>query len=284
MKHIIVPIDFSEEALNGLRMAILYANQFKANLKMIYVEKTSTEIGRISIDEEHKQVIEAFEKIVNEFKPKFHNPSMLEYSVKRGKIYLEVVSQAELNDNSVIILSTHGASGFEEFFIGSNALKIISASSKPVITVRHGAEARNIKSIVVPIDSTVNTRQKVPYTTTIAKTFGAEMHVLGVCTTNDKELHRRMNSYIGQVCDYLEKEGVKYKTSTITGKSIASSILEYSTKVNADLISILTEESGSLSDIVLGTNAQQIISKSNVPVLNITPKDVSIKGSFNVSG
>jgi len=284
MKHIIVPIDFSDESMNGLKMALLYANQFKANLQMIYVEKTSSEIGRVNIEEEHKQVIEAFEKIFKEYKPKFHDSSKFDYVIKKGKVYHEVVKQAGTFDNSVIILSTHGASGFEEFFIGSNALKIISASDKPVITVRHGAESRNIKTIVVPIDSSVNTRQKVPYTTTIAKAFDAEIHVLGVCPTKDKELLRRMNNYIGQVCDHLEKQGVKFVTASNTGKSIATSILEYSAKVNADLVSILTEQSGSLSDIVLGTNAQQVINKSNVPVLNITPKEVSVRGAFSISG
>ena len=278
MKHIIVPIDFSDESLNGLKMAILYANQFKAHLQMIYVEKTSSEIGKVNIEEEHKQVIVEFEKIIKGYGSKFHDSSKFEFFIKRGKVYQEVVSHADQYDNSVIILSTHGASGFEEFFIGSNALKIISASDKPVITVKHGATARAIKTIVLPIDSTVNTRQKAPYTAVIAKAFNATIHVLGTCSSTDKELVRRMNNYVGQVCDYLDKQEVTYIAESIKGKGFSTSILQYAAEVDADLISIMTEQSGSLSDIVLGTNAQQVISKSNVPVLNITPKEVSVRG------
>ena len=284
MKHIIVPIDFSEESLNGLKMAFLYANQFKANLHMIYVEKTSSEIGKLNIEEEHKQVTSEFEKIKKEFSPEFHDSSKFEFFIKRGKVYLEVVNHADQFENSVIILSTHGASGFEEFFIGSNALKIISASDKPVITVRHGAVARDIKKIVLPIDSTVNTRQKAPYTAIIAKAFDATIHILGTCSSNDKELVMRMNNYLGQVCDYFDKQEVKYTTESIKGKGFATSILQYAAEIDADLISIMTEQSGSLSDIVLGTNAQQVINKSNIPVLNITPKEVSVRGAFSVSG
>jgi nucleotide-binding universal stress UspA family protein len=284
MKHIIVPIDFSEESANGLKMAIFYANQFKANLRMIYVEKTSSEIDRVNIGEEHSKVTAGFEKIFKENKPKFHDPSKFDYIIKKGKVYQEVVKEADALSNPVIILSTHGASGFEELFIGSNALKIISASDKPVITVRHGAVSRDIKTIVLPIDSSLNTRQKVPYTALIASTFDAEIHVLGVCTSSSNDLLKRLNSYSGQTCEYLVKQGVKHRSVTVTGKGMASSILEYADKVNADLISIMTEQSGSLSDFIIGTNAQQVISKSNVPVLNITPKEVSVKGSFSTSG
>lgn len=284
MKQIIVPIDFSDESLNGLQVALIYANRFKATLQMVYVQKPTNEQPSNDQGEAQEGVVESFEKIIEEYKLKFHDSSKLSYQIKIGKVSQEIVSQADSLVDSAIILSTHGASGFEEFLIGSNALRIISASDKPVITVRHGVVPREIKSILLPVDSTVLTRQKVPYTASIAKEFDAEIDVFGVCSSSNKEVTRKMQNYASQVCEFLEKQGIKYRNSSLTGKGIASSILEHANETNADLISIMTEKSGSLSDIVLGTNAQQIISKSSVPVLNITPKDVSIKGSFSVSG
>jgi nucleotide-binding universal stress UspA family protein len=284
MKQIIVPIDFSEESFNGLKLAIIFANQFKANIQMVYVQKPTNEIGRLDLQEEHKQVEIAFEKIVKEHGSKLHDPTRIEFHIKKGKIYQEVINQAEAFENSAINLSTHGASGFEELFIGSNALKIISASDIPVFTVHHGAAVRNIETIVLPIDTSIETRQKASYTALIAKAFDAEVHVLGVSSSGSNEAEHKVTAYSNQVCEYFTEHGVKHKTIKRTGKGITNTVIDYATEVRADLISIMSEKSGSLSDFVLGTNAQQILSKSPVPVLSITPKETSVKGSFSTSG
>ena len=138
--------------------------------------KPGSEIGRLDFQEEHKQAQGAFEKIINDYSGTLYDPQRIEYHIKKGKIYQEVINQAEAFDESAIILSTHGASGFEELFIGSNALKIISASDLPVITVRHGAAVRKLRILFSNYPSLV-TRQKAPYTGFIAKTFGAEIQV-----------------------------------------------------------------------------------------------------------
>jgi nucleotide-binding universal stress UspA family protein len=284
MKQIVVPIDFSEESLNGLKLAIIFANRFKANLQMVYVQKPTAEIGRLDLQEEHLKVVEAFEKITKEYGGKLNDPTKFEYHIKKGKVFHEVIGQAEAFDNSAIILSTHGASGFEELFIGSNALKIISASDIPVITVRHGAIVRNIDTIVFPIDPSIETRQKAPYTALIAKAFDAEVLILGVSSSSSNEAEHKVSAYSNQVCDYFTEHGVKHKVTNRVGKGITNTVVEFASEVKADLISIMTEQSGSLTDFVLGTNAQQILSKSPVPVLSITPRETSVKGSFSTSG
>jgi len=284
MKQIIVPIDFSEESLNGLKLAIIFANQFKANIQMVYVQKPGSEIGRLDFQEEHKQAQDAFEKIIKDYAGTLYDPKQIEYHIKKGKIYQEVINQAEAFDESAIILSTHGASGFEELFIGSNALKIISASGLPVITVRHGAAVRRIETIVFPIDPSLVTRQKAPYTVFVAKAFGAEIQVLGVSSSSSVEAENRIAAYTKQVCEYFTEHGIKHKVTNRLGKGIANTVLEFANEIRADLVSIMTEQSDSLSDIFLGTNAQQMLSKLLVPVLNITPKEVSVKGSFSTSG
>ena len=84
----------------------------------------------------------------------------------------------------LVMAGTHGASGFEEFWIGSNANRIVSALRKPVITIRGGVNInRNLEKIVLPLDSTPETRQKVPFTAYMAKIFNAEVHILRVYTS-----------------------------------------------------------------------------------------------------
>ncbi|PKP39276.1 MAG: hypothetical protein CVT98_02415 [Bacteroidetes bacterium HGW-Bacteroidetes-15] len=284
MKNIIVPIDFSDESINGLRMAIIIANKFKSRVQMVYVQKLPSEVGRVGLDEEHKKVTQAFKKLTGEYAKKMHDSKMLDFIIKKGKIYREVVNQAQAFENSLVICSTHGASGFEEFFIGSNAFKIISASDIPVITIRHGSVARDISTIVMPIDVSNDTRQKVPITALIANAFNAEVHVLGLTTTNSEEVESKVTSYCNQACEYLKDHGVKFKFETRKTSSITTETIEYALDVKADLVSIMTEQNENLADFVLGTLAQQMLNKSPIPVLSITPKEIFIMGTFRTSG
>lgn len=284
MKNIIVPIDFSEESVNGLRLAIIFANKFKARVQMVYVQKVSSEVGRVGLEEEYKNVTQSFKKLKEQFEAKMHNPMLLDFIVKKGKIYREVVNQAEAFENSVIVSSTHGASGFEEFFIGSNAFKIISASEIPVITIRHGSVARDISTIVMPIDASNDTRQKVPITALIASVFNAEVHVLGITTTNSEEVENKVSAYCNQASEYLKDHGIKHQIEKRKADDLVSEIIDYSLDVKADLISIMTEQNDTLADFVLGTLAQHMLNKSPIPVLSITPKEIFIMGTFRTSG
>jgi len=284
MKHIIVPIDFSKESLNGLRLAIIFGNQFKCNVQMVYVQKVVSEMGRIGIEEEHRTATQNFEKLIHEYSSKLHDGLELNYIIKKGKVYREVVNQAQAFEDTAIICSTHGASGFEEFFIGSNAFKIVSATDSPVITIRHGSVPHEIKKIVMPIDITSDTRQKVPITAEIAKAFGAEVHVVAVSSIQSDDIVTKLNAFSKQVCDYLKDYDVPFKTAKLNGDNITDICIEYALDINADLISIMTEQSMALSNFVLGSYAQQMLSKSPIPVLSITPQEIFILGSFITQG
>ncbi len=284
MKHIIVPIDFSNESINGLRLAIIFANHFKSTIQLVYVQKTPTELGRVDFNEEKKTATANLNKIVEEYRSKLIEPAKIEYIVKKGKVYKEIVNQAQAFDESMIISSTHGASGFEEFFIGSNTFKIISASDLPVLTIRHGAVAREIKKIVLPIDVSADTRQKVPFTVEIAKAFNAEIHVLGVTSTKNAEIDAKITAYTNQVCEYLKDHEIKYNLALLNGSNITDVTIEYALDNNADLISIMTEQNEPIASFVLGSYAQQMLSKSPIPVMSITPKEIFIMGSFRTFG
>ncbi|MDD4671618.1 MAG: universal stress protein [Bacteroidales bacterium] len=284
MKNIIVPIDFSEDSLDGLRMAVLLANKFESRVQMVYVQSPSSELGRVGFAEEKRKAVQRFESLKSEFGSMLHDADKLDYIVKKGKVYREVVNQGQAFTDSIIVSSTHGASGFEEFFIGSNAFKIISAAEKPVITVRHGTTPREIKNIVLPIDSSTETRQKLPATVQIASAFGAEVHVLGVTSTTSQDIENRIMAYSRQVCKYLADQNIKHSSKFIPDTNTVDSTISYAMGVSADLISIMTEQNDSLVDYVLGTSAQHMLNKSPIPVMSITPKELFILGSFRTSG
>jgi nucleotide-binding universal stress UspA family protein len=189
-------------------------------------------------------------------------------------VYVELVAVAEELDVFLIVIGTHGSSGFEEFWIGSNANRIVSATERPVITIRGGVDiARSINTIVMPIDSTLESRQKVPITALIAKYFEATIHVLVTQITSVEDVRERVMDYAKQVETYLTENEVKYVIEEIEVDNVTDNTIEYATSVGANLISIMDEQEKAASNIWLGPYAQQMVNHSPIPVLVVHAKD-----------
>jgi nucleotide-binding universal stress UspA family protein len=280
MKQIIVPLDFSEDSMNGLELALVISSRTKANIQMVYVMRKTSEFPVISREDEQNFARGKFQELMSKYEHKLASGVELTYIIKKGKIYDEIVEQVESFNDSVIVVSTHGASGFEEFFIGSNALRIITASENPVFAIKHGIVPKNIRRILLPIDYSMDTRQKVPYTAKLARYFQAKVHVLGITTGNDQELVQRIKTWTHQVAEYMDENGIDSQVTMRRGENTSDMIVDYVEKEKIDLISIMTEQESIFKNFLLGSNAQQLIAKSPVPVLCITSKDLQIRTGF----
>lgn len=277
MKEIIVAIDFSKGSLHALDYAIAFANHVKANIMMIWVDShTNPDFAfNAEVNEDREDAKKNMEEIVKARKGMLKH-GKLSYKLRKGKVYQEIANQAKYNDADLIIAGTHGVTGYEEFWIGSNAYRIVSYAPCPVVTVRYDFDMREegIKSIVLPIDSTLDTRQKVPFAVQMAKDFGADIHILALYSTNIKAVQRKVDNYARQAQKFISDEGINFYMESVQADNITNASINYALKVNADLIAIMTEQETTASNILLGPFAQQMVNHSPVPVLSIQPKEI----------
>ena len=277
MKEIVVAIDFSKGSLHALDYAIAFANHVKSNVMMVWVDSHTNQDFAFSaeVNEFREEAIRNMEEIMKSKKGQLKH-GKLSYKLRKGKVYQEIANQAKYNDASLIIAGTHGVTGYEEFWIGSNAYRIVSYAPCPVITVRYDFNIgpEGIKSIVLPIDSTLDTRQKVPFTVELAKLFNADIHILALYSTSIKAVQRKVDNYARQVQKYMTDAGINHYTESLQADNITNISIDYARKVNADLIAIMTEQETTASNILLGPYAQQMVNHSPVPVLSIQPKEI----------
>ncbi|HEC44647.1 MAG TPA: universal stress protein [Bacteroides sp.] len=283
MNNIIIPVDFSKDSLKGIDLALLFASKADTNIRLVYVQKKSSDYNSPGHFEEEKQwATKKFKEILDKYEPKIKNNSTLKYIIKSGKIYKEIVGQVESHTEGFVVTSTHGGSGFEEFFMGSNAFKIISATEKPVITTSTGHVPKDIKKIVLPIDVTIDTRQKVPFTATLAKLFDAQVHIITVSTSKGKRITDRLAAYSKQAAGYLKSQGISYKTKSLYGDNIIDLIVVYSDSVEADLITIMKEQSKTLN--FMSNLTHQLLNRAKMPVITLSNRETHIKTGFRTFG
>jgi nucleotide-binding universal stress UspA family protein len=263
----------------------MLANKTGANIQMVHVINKN---DIINIELHHVAKLK-FEDILQIFKGKYNSNVALSYTIKEGKIFEEVTNLAEKFEDPLVVLSTHGASGFEELFIGGNTYKITSHSKVPVITVRKSRLYSNIDKIILPMDITFQTREKVPYTIKLAKLFNSEIHLVTLRSSKYKSVEKKLHQYGIQVASYIEMNKIAYKVEHLLGDNLTDITLEYSNSVDADLISIMTEQEKSVSNLLLGSYAHQMINKATIPVFSFPnyplqkiTEDIWDLGAFNV--
>jgi len=274
MKSIVVATDFSKGSINAIKYAIDFANTVNANITLLWVNKmffdVELPVERIVKAEEAKKTLEC---LVEKYKKNLKKDLSIDYKIREGKVYKEIINQAKYTDASLIIMGTHGVSGFEEMWIGSNAYKVVAASDCPVISIRYDTHKPYIKKIVMPLDTTKETLYKVPFTIKMAKYFNAEIHLIACNTTKLKDMKDKTDKTANKVIELLKKNNINYTKTSIQNSNIANAVIEYAKNVEADIIAITTEENGPIFSFIIGSTAQSIINHSPIPVLSIRVND-----------
>lgn len=131
-----------------------------------------------------------------------------------------------------------------------------------------------VNTIILPLGSTADTRQKIPVSVAIAKANNAEIHILAFGKDrNDKEARVKIENYGEQSRKYLEGKGVKARLFTQYGKDPIELITSFTKRQNGDLIVITAEEdSGFFGDNL----TEKMIETSPFPVLSIQAKDLKV--------
>jgi nucleotide-binding universal stress UspA family protein len=275
MKNILVAIDFSKGSVHAFRYALKLAEQLNSDLSMIWVDnETGIGSGLTLEDNEYRnEAIKNFNDLISNYAADFGGE--INYKLRRGKVYQEVANMAKMTDADLIVAGTHGVTGFEQYWIGSNAYRIVSYAPCPVITVRFDFDFdHNIKNVVLPIDSSLDTRQKVPFACGMVKHLDAKLHILGLHSTMLKSLQRKTISNVEEVVKYCDKEGVQYSISELQSPDVTKAIVNHAKENKADIIAIMTEQQRSASGLLLGPQAQQLVNFSPIPVLSIQPKEI----------
>ncbi|MEI7896710.1 MAG: universal stress protein [bacterium] len=275
MQPIIVAVDFSNTSIHALEYAIAVANKMKSDIHMVWVDKLISQesVYPDTSNENRNEAKKRFEELISLYSKELVKGIALDYKLKKGRIYREVDNMARLLEAELIITGAHGISGYEEFWIGSNAYKIVTYATNPVITVRHDFNIRkNIERIIVPMDGSTETLQKIPFVEKLAALFNSEVHLVSIHNSHLKSIQRITEKFAQAAKTHLQSRKITIIEDSIVANDLTKAVLQYAGRVDADLIAVMTEQETPVN-ILLGAQAQQLINQSSIPVLSIHPQE-----------
>jgi universal stress protein A len=141
LKKILVPIDFSPPSKNAFKYAVRFAEEFGGELTLLYVLEPASMTGYLPIPEATAFVegdIVAAGKHLRSLIASVRNEKIEQphWKVRAGLPSHEIVEVAKELEVDLIVIATHGYTGWKHFCIGSTAERVVRAAPCPVLVVR----------------------------------------------------------------------------------------------------------------------------------------------------
>lgn len=275
ISRILIPYDFSETAALSLEHAVFMAKLYKAEVLLLHIIETVSFTSALSSAKgsgEKKIEAESNAKLQEIAKSIHANNGIIVNTVTEvGRIYKKIVEVAEKMNVDLIIMGTHGVTGYKRWNVGTNTSKVVEEAPCPVISVQTHSKRLGFKKIVLPIDDTAASRQKVNHALELSKIYGAHVFVTGLINFSSEERRRKFKIKVEQVDEWLGQHEVSSETKFVEGDNLAKMTMEIAEELDADLIVIMTEQEPSLTGLFLGTYATQVVNHSKVPVMCVHP-------------
>lgn len=262
-KNYIVTYDFTSVSENTLKHAIPLAKAGNAQIYVLHMVSSESKVASkkhalLQILEEYGFLRESVEIVP---------------VVRVGSIFDGIQKFAKEKSSSKIIMGTHGAVGIQKLF-GSNAIKVVKSSDLPFYIVQEGKKWEDIKTIIVPIDTSKESIQIISHAADIAFLFQSKILVVGELQ-KDETASRQMKTRIKIVEDKFQSLGVEatVKLFEYSG-SYVNKLLDLAREHNAQLIAS-AYVSGSLIPVLDTFHQSLIMNSAKIPVLIIQSQEVS---------
>ena len=268
-KRILVPTDFSETASHAMRYASELARRIGARLIVVYcdlfvppVDFSATAGGwdECSFD---RLKAAAEDDLRREAKANI-DPSVPYDIVVRVAPPIEgILAQAAESGVGMIVMGTHGRTGFRRLIIGSVTEAVMRKAEVPVVVVPAGSEAKpDIKTVVCPAIYNDQCRDALNVAASIAPE-DATFIVVHSTSSNDVE---QTADDLARLQAWVPESIVAHCKLKVFGDRSTDG---YAESTGADLIVAAEPAARSASDVLYGTFAARVVQHSHCPVLTV---------------
>jgi nucleotide-binding universal stress UspA family protein len=271
MKKILIPYDFSKTAEHALRFAVDVAGQAKGTLYLVTVIELPVLHDSVLmpvLDFESqllKELQDKAEKRLDAVAEKYRERGVkIVQQVLFGAVVHTIRDYARDGGIDLIIMGSHGASGVREFFIGSNAEKVVRLSSVPVLIVKDSIKG-SIKNIVFP--NTLDDKGQEELVTKVKALqhfFHAHLYLVWINTpfnfSSDTETLAKLHAFAKR---HMLRD---YSIHVFNHSDEEQGILEFSVTVGGNLIAMGTHGRKGIARLFNGSLAEDVVNHSHQAV------------------
>lgn len=278
MKKILVPTDFSKYADNALMVASKIAKKTGSEIFLIHMLELPNNVGfgvdtmdsgsakGASIPEVAFFLEKVHEKFVEIKKSSFLKGISVTEVVQFEKTFSGILKFSKAQNIDLIVMGSHGvSSNVEELIIGSNTEKVVRLSEIPVLVIKNNQPDFSISNAVFASDFSEETKPAFKKALNFLENFDSKLHLVTICTPSKFQTSANAEK---KVADFIASfDFKKYDVNVYNDTSIEKGILNFTNKINGDLIIICTNKRTGLSRFFNGNISEDIINHAGKAVI-----------------
>ena len=270
MKRILIPTDFSEHAEYALKVAAQIAKKNNGEIILLHMLELPHEGGDAlgsghNIPELMFFKNMAIKKLEDLMDSPYLDGIQVSEVIQFEKAFDGIINISKKNEVDLIVMGSHGASGFKEMFIGSNAEKVVRNSDVPVLIIKKDAGEFNVDKFVFASDFTDEIKKPFEKVVEFANNLGAELHLVMINTPSSFKPTHIANEIMN---DFISNYAVnKFSTHIYNDVNVETGILNFANFVNADLIGMSTHGRKGLSHFLNGSISEDLVNHAVRPVV-----------------
>ena len=278
-KTVLIPVDLSENNKAVVDEGLILAKMFKLEVILLHIINFKTSaipfFGKSQLSK--KEVIDDSTSKLNFIADEAFQSSgiKIHVMVEDGKFVKILAKIADLFYSRFIVMDlTNKTTETEKTTIVSELLHATEGSRTQVVTLNNlNNSLENIKHIIIPLDLTKESRQKVPVGIDLAHLTGATIKLISIEDGGDAYQLSKLKTQIESVATFLQKNNIPHTTDLLkhpTGKETPCRlILNYAKEHNGDLIMTMIHQEDESN-----THAQQIMIHAEVPVVSVVSRTI----------
>ena len=273
MKKIIVPVDFSEYSEYALKTAAKLAKKYKAEILALNMLEMS-DLMLTASDGDQYQKANFFIKLTEQKFEKFLDKDYLKDVkvtpiIKHFKVFREVNDVAQKHDADLIVMGSHGVSGFKEFFVGSNTERVVRYANIPVLVVKNKETNIDFETVVFASDFTKESIKPYLNAVKMFEVIKSKIYFVYVNLPNERfksstQIEKKVANFLNKADGNIDRmKDVHY----VSDYTIEEGILNFSLKVGADIIVIPTHGRKGLAHFFEGSVGEDVANHASLPVM-----------------
>lgn len=270
-KTILVPWDYTDVAENAFEHAVRLVRKTSSGITIIHI--TGSNSG-------NDEALATLSSVAAEKNARYKIP--VNAAVKTGSIFSSIREFAEKQQAILVVMGTHGIKGIQKL-TGSRALKVIANSRVPFLVVQEKPERNTLSKIVLPVDFSVENKEKLIWANYIAGYFKIKVYLF-VRGITDEVLLRKTKANLSFARKYLIDRVIDYEIKVSREAArFHEQTIGFAKEIDADMIMIMTTKAPSFTDYMFGSEEQLIIANNaKIPVMCVNPRtDVKTYQGFH---
>ena len=270
MKRILVPIDFSKYSEEALKVAAQIARKNKSEIILLHLLELPHQGGDAisngsSIPEIMFYKNAAIGNLEDLMDADYLKGIYVSEATKFEKVPEGILEVSKTNQVDLIVMGSHGTSGFEELLIGSNTEKVVRSSDIPVLVVKRNAGDFRAKNLVFASDFSKEIRKPFQKMLEFAKIFDSNLYLVMICTPSSFRTTQVAEKIMHDFVADFDMEN--YSTHVYNDANIEKGIFNFANSVEADLIAIGTHGRTGLSHFFNGSIGEGVANHSKRPII-----------------